>query len=130
LALDSAPKAKDKMANKTTDDVTAEVAKEFDTYYRECFWEEINGEKTKKMKMAELEPDRLKMSPLETIAIGIAAVDYFILNSIDDVLGDDESRTTFVMQIHEMAVLLKAKHGALFDGAAIAKAFRAMNWQR
>ena len=118
------------MANKTTDDVTAAVAKEFDTYYRDCFWKEINGEIPKKMKMTELDPECTKMSPRETIAIGIAAVDYFILNSIDDVYGDDDSRTAFVMQIHEMAALLKAKHGALFDGVAIAKAFRAMNWQR
>jgi hypothetical protein len=113
------------------DDVTAEVAKAFDTYYRDCFWDEINGEpNAKKMKLAELEPDCVKLDPDQAVAIAIACNDYVILNCIDDVYGDDASRTTFVLKIHAMAKTLKAKHGESFDGAAVAKAFRALRWMR
>jgi len=116
------------MASKTND-VTAEVAKTFDTYYRDCFWEEFNNDEpnTKKVK---LDADAVKLDADDAVAIAIAAADYFILNCIDDVLGDDSSRTTFVLKIHAMAKALKAQHGDAFDGKAIATAFRALHWMR
>jgi hypothetical protein len=113
------------------DDATAEVAKEFDTYYRDYFWDEINKEpNAKKMKLAELEPDCVKLDADDAVAIAIASGDYFIFNCVDDVLADDECRTTFVLKIHAMAKTLKAKHGDSFDGKAIATAFRALRWMR
>ena len=58
------------------DDVTAEVAKEFDTYYRDYFWDEINEEpNAKKMKLAELEPDCVKLDADDAVAIAIASGD-------------------------------------------------------
>ena len=102
---------------------TATVAKAFDTYFRESFWDEFNGEPAaKKMKTngAELNSE-------ETMHLVLAAVDYYILNDPNDVLGDDEARTAFVLKIIEMAKTMKGQHGDAFDGEAIAKAFRAMH---
>ena len=115
----------------TVEKVTTAVAKEFDTYYRDCFWDEFHGEPSaKKIKLADLEPGCARMTENEVTAINIATVDYFILNCIDDVLGDDSARTACVFKIIEMAKTLKAKHGDAFDAMAIAKAFKAMNWIR
>jgi hypothetical protein len=112
------------------DAVTTALAKAFDTYYRDCFWDEINGEVApsthKKVKLDE----NVKLDADDAVAIAIAAADYFILNCTDDVLGDDSSRTTFVLKIHAMAKAFKAQHGDAFDGQAIATAFRALHWMR
>ena len=117
------------MASKTND-VTAEVAKTFDTYYRDCFWDEFNNNDEPNTKKVKLDADAVKLDADDAVAIAIAAADYFILNCIDDVLGDDSARTSFVLKIHAMAKALKAQHGDAFDGKAIATAFRALHWMR
>ena len=67
-----------------TNDVTAEVAKTFDTYYRDCFWDEFNNNDEPNTKKVKPDADGVKLDADDAVAIAIAAADYFILNCIDD----------------------------------------------
>ena len=112
-------------------DVAKAIAKEFDDYYRDYFWNEQNDEPdTKRMKFTPLEPGCAKLDADEAVDIAIAANDYFCYNCIDDIFAEDVSRTAFVRKIHTMAKIAKAKHGDKFDSKAIADAFEALQWSR
>jgi hypothetical protein len=56
-------------------------------------------------------------------------IDYFILSAIEEVYGDDTDSTTLILKIHDMAKAFQAKRCDAFDGKAIAKAWRLLNWQ-
>jgi hypothetical protein len=104
---------------------TAEIVQAFDDYYTKDFFDVLNRETgCKKRKFDELEGAGLvKLDAEETVAIAIAAVDYFIYKCDDDVLSNDSGRTMFVQEIHAQAREFKAKHGDAFDAKAIAAAF-------